>query len=238
MTTYAPAAEIDAGQAEQSSNYLNCSRGFWSWAGTLDHKRIGIMYLIGVTLAFLAGGVLALGIRVQLWTPEGVMFAVEKGNLTGYNQMFTLHGAFMVFMFIIPAIPASLGNFVLPLMLGAKDVALPRLNLASFYLWLSGTILAIVSIIDGGVDTGWTFYTPYSIHDRPVGNVTAMVLGDLHPRVQLDLHRDEFHRHRPTSCGRAGQWGGSDMPLFVLGDLRHERSSRCWPRRCSASRCS
>ncbi len=161
MTTNVPVADV-AIEEQPKENYLNCSKGFWSWAGTLDHKRIGVMYLIGTTMAFLTGGIFALGIRVQLWSPDGVMFTQETG-LAGYNQMFTLHGVFMVFMFIIPAIPGALANFALPLMLGAKDVALPRLNLASFYLWLIGTGFAIYSILTGAVDTGWTFYTPYSI---------------------------------------------------------------------------
>jgi cytochrome c oxidase subunit 1 len=158
MTTNVPVAQIEAGRSIGRPNYLNITRGFWSWAGTLDHKRIGIMYLVGVSAAFLVGGILALLIRTHLWTPEGALFEAST-----YNRVFTLHGVFMVFIFIIPAIPASLGNVALPLMLGAKDVALPRLNLASFYLWFFGTALALYSIINGGIDTGWTFYTPYSI---------------------------------------------------------------------------
>jgi cytochrome c oxidase subunit 1 len=163
MTTNVPVAEMHAEAQPSGVNYLNSPRGFWSWAGTLDHKRIGIMYLTGVSLAFLVGGVFALLIRLHLWTPN-----VDKasGLFTPdqYNQVFTLHGVFMVFAFIIPAIPGALGNFALPLMLGAKDVAFPRLNLASWYLWLAGTLGAVLAIILGGIDTGWTFYTPYSIY--------------------------------------------------------------------------
>jgi len=167
MTTHVPAAQAPAPQTGET-NYLNVSRGFWSWAGTLDHKRIGIMYLIGTSLAFICGGLLAMAIRLHLWSPNTnpseALFAPDT-----YNVVFTLHGVFMVFLFIIPAIPGALGNLVLPLMLGAKDVALPRLNLASFYLWLGGAIMAVYAIIMGGVDTGWTFYTPYSIYnDRSV----------------------------------------------------------------------
>jgi cytochrome c oxidase subunit 1 len=158
MTTNVPLIDTPTGEVRQEPSYLNVAKGFWSWAGTLDHKRIGLMYLVGVTAAFLCGGILALMIRLHLWTPEGSIF---EPNV--YNQVFTLHGVFMVFLFIIPAIPASIGNFVLPLMLGAPDVALPRLNLTSFYLWLTGAILAIYSIASGAVDTGWTFYTPYSL---------------------------------------------------------------------------
>ena len=161
MTTHAPVAAAETTPA--AVNYLNVTRGFWSWAGTLDHKRIGLMYLTGTSLAFLCGGVFALLIRLHLWNynPTAADGLFEPDT---YNQIFTLHGVFMVFLFIIPAIPGALGNLVLPLMLGAKDVALPRLNLASFYLWTGGALGAVGAIIWGGVDTGWTFYTPYSIY--------------------------------------------------------------------------
>ncbi|MDG2470549.1 MAG: cbb3-type cytochrome c oxidase subunit I [Pirellulaceae bacterium] len=140
------------------TNFLTESKGWASWLCTLDHKRIGIMYLIGVMGAFCLAGIFALILRIELFTP-GQMFL---GNQT-YNRMFTLHGAIMVFVFIIPSIPAALGNFVLPVMLGAKDVAFPRLNLASFYLWMGGTFFFIVSMVSNALDTGWTFYTPYSV---------------------------------------------------------------------------
>ena len=143
MTTNVPAYEVHAGEhGGAKPNFLNVTKGFMSWAATLDHKRIGIMYLIGVTAAFLAGGLFALLVRLHLWEPTGALF----DNAT-YNQIFTLHGAFMVFIFVIPAIPGSLGNIVLPIMLGAKDVALPRLNLLSFYLWLTGTGFALYAIL-------------------------------------------------------------------------------------------
>ena len=160
MTTNVPAYEVHAGEhGGAKPNFLNVTKGFMSWAATLDHKRIGIMYLVGVTAAFLAGGLFALLVRLHLWEPTGLLF----DNAT-YNQIFTLHGVFMVFIFVIPAIPGSLGNIVLPIMLGAKDVALPRLNLLSFYLWVTGTIFALYAIIAGGFDTGWTFYAPYSLY--------------------------------------------------------------------------
>mgnify|MGYP000914718586 CR=1 FL=1 len=159
MTTNTPVVHAHEAVPELPKNYLRHSSGFMSWAGTLDHKRIGIMYLIGTGLAFLAGGLFALLVRLHLWEPHGKLFTNE-----GYNQIFTLHGAFMVFLFVIPAIPGSIGNMVLPLMLGAKDVALPRLNLLSFYLWLSGAVLATLAIALGGFDTGWTFYAPYSLY--------------------------------------------------------------------------
>ena len=153
------------------NNYLNCTKGFASWAFTLDHKRIGVMYLIGVTGAMLMAGAFALILRTHLWnhnTNGGGLLTDDQ-----YNQMFTLHGAVMVFAFIIPSIPAALGNFVLPMMLGAKDVAFPRLNLASFYLWIMGTTCLLCAILlGGGLDTGWTFYTPYSI-DTDTGVIWA-----------------------------------------------------------------
>jgi cytochrome c oxidase subunit I len=138
-------------------NYLNATHGLKSWLLTLDHKRIGVMYLIGICTSFLLGGIFAIMIRLELLHPGRDIMSAQT-----YNQVFTLHGAIMIFLFIIPGIPAALGNFVLPLMLGAKDVAFPRLNLASWYFYMVGAIMAIVAIFAGSVDTGWTFYTPYS----------------------------------------------------------------------------
>jgi len=160
----------DATETETRSNYLNASRGLLSWLFTLDHKRIGLMYLIAILSSFFLGGVFALLLRTELLTPETTVMTADS-----YNKMFTLHGAVMIFLFIIPGIPATLGNFVLPLMLGAKDVALPRLNLASFWLWITGAMVAIGSILMGGVDTGWTFYTPYSTTTGTA--VISMTLG-------------------------------------------------------------
>jgi cytochrome c oxidase subunit 1 len=153
-----------------STNYLTHTRGWLSWAGTLDHKRIGLMYLVAVLSSFLVGGVMALLVRTELYNPAQMM------HRDTYNTVMTLHGAIMVFLFIIPSIPAALGNFVLPIMLGAKDVAFPRLNLASFYLWIIGAIVAVMAILQGGVDTGWTFYTPYSTEPGRLGVIT-MTLG-------------------------------------------------------------
>jgi cytochrome c oxidase subunit 1 len=153
-------------------SYLTHSRGLLSWLGTLDHKRIGVMYLAGIVVFFLIGGLAALLVRTSLLVPiknnpeqaarlgtESVTFPISHDL---YNVLFTLHGAIMVFIVIIPGIPAAMGNFVLPLMLGAKDVAFPRLNLMSWYLWASGVVFALVALLAGGFDTGWTFYTPYS----------------------------------------------------------------------------
>lgn len=143
--------------ASEKANYLNHDKSIRSWLLTLDHKRIGIMYLVAISLVFLAGGILAILVRVELMSPERVLMGADA-----YNQMFTLHAVLMIFAFIIPAIPAIMGNFVLPLQLGAKDVAFPRLNLASFYLYLIGAVIALGALLVGRIDGGWTFYTPYS----------------------------------------------------------------------------
>jgi len=138
-------------------NFFDASTGWKSWAFTRDHKRIGIMYLTFICLSFLLGGVFAMVLRLELLTPDELFLSDKQ-----YNQMFTLHGAIMIFLFIIPSIPAALGNFVLPLHLGAKDVAFPKVNLFSLYLYAFGATFCVYSIIAGAVDTGWTFYAPYS----------------------------------------------------------------------------
>lgn len=163
----------DANTEPEVDNYLTYTRGFLSWALTLDHKRIGVMYLVSVLGSFLVGGIFALLVRTELLTPGPTIPGVDA-NL--YNQFFTLHGAIMVFLVIIPSIPAALGNFVLPIMLGAKDVAFPRLNLCSYYLWIIGAICAVVSLTVGSFDTGWTFYTPYST-TTSAGGVIPVVTG-------------------------------------------------------------
>ncbi len=138
-------------------NYLTHDKGILSWLFTLDHKRIGVMYLMSVLISFALGGLFALLVRTELLTPGRTIMDADT-----YNQMFTLHGAVMVFLVIIPGIPAALGNIILPLHLGAKDVAFPRLNLASYHLWLLGASFLILSMVLSAADTGWTFYTPYS----------------------------------------------------------------------------
>ncbi len=163
-----------------NTNFWKSHKGVMSWVYTLDHKRIGIMYLVSTLAAFGLGGLFAMMIRLELFTMNvkdevtgavtGAIFSPEQ-----YNQIFTLHGALMVFLFIIPALPGALGNFFMPIMIGAKDVAFPRLNLASFYIYVFGSIFAIYSMVQGAVDTGWTFYTPYSTDTRQT--VIAMTLG-------------------------------------------------------------
>ncbi|MGD9563634.1 MAG: cbb3-type cytochrome c oxidase subunit I [Pyrinomonadaceae bacterium] len=138
-------------------NYLTNGTTLKSWLLTKDHKRIAIMYLISVSAFFLMGGIYAATMRLELLTPASDL--LETGT---YNKVFTQHGILMVFFFLIPSIPAVLGNFLLPIMIGAKDLALPRINLLSLYIYWLGGALALLGLMQGGVDTGWTFYTPYS----------------------------------------------------------------------------
>ncbi|MEW5853012.1 MAG: cytochrome c oxidase subunit I [Myxococcota bacterium] len=141
----------------EGTNYLNAQKGLMSWLTTVDHKRIGVMYLISTLVAFGLGGTFALLVRLELLGPKKDFLTADQ-----YNQAFTLHGAIMVFLFIIPAVPGALANFVLPIMIGAKDVAFPKLNLASLYVYWAGAIICLSAVLTGGIDTGWTFYTPYS----------------------------------------------------------------------------
>jgi len=139
-------------------NYLNTpATGLKSWLTTLDHKRIGVMFLVAALTFFAVGGLFAMLIRIELLTPGPTIM-----DAMSYNRMFTLHGVVMIFLFMIPAIPSGFGNFLVPIMVGAKDVAFPRLNLLSFYVYLLGAVVALGGMIYGGADTGWTFYTPYS----------------------------------------------------------------------------
>src|SRR5215216_554047 len=142
---------------ESPVNYLNVNTSVASWLFTKDHKRIAILYMVVVTFAFILGAIFAAGIRLELTTPEGDLVSSDT-----YNKLFTMHGVAMVFFVLIPVVPAILGNFVLPLMLGAKDVAFPKINLISWYVFVIGFIFTIVAMVTGGVDTGWTFYPPYS----------------------------------------------------------------------------
>ncbi|MEQ9453784.1 MAG: cbb3-type cytochrome c oxidase subunit I [Phycisphaeraceae bacterium] len=166
---------------DHGSNYITAEKGLWSWLTTVDHKRIGLMYMIFVLTSFFIGGVFAIVARTELLSNEWTLLADEAAANDFYNHSFTLHGAVMTFLFIIPGIPAILGNFALPLMLGAKDVAFPKLNLGSWYLYMIGMCFFLWILLSGvigvllyangvtppdwlpvGLDTGWTFYTPYS----------------------------------------------------------------------------
>jgi cytochrome c oxidase subunit 1 len=156
-TTTVPALPTTAETGAEPPNYLNSVYGLKSWLLTRDHKRIAILYLISVTLFFGLGSLFALGVRLELLTPEGDLFQPDT-----YNKLFTMHGIIMVFFFLIPAIPAVLGNFLVPIMVGAKDLAFPKINLASWYIYNLGGLFTLWAIVRGGVDTGWTFYTPFS----------------------------------------------------------------------------
>ena len=158
MTTLdAPIAMPDDEPNLGPRNYLNNGSSISSWLLTKDHKRIAILYLISISVFFAMGGLFATMVRLELATPQGDLLSHDS-----YNKVFTMHGVFMVFFFLIPSIPATLGNFLVPMMIGARDLAFPRINLLSWYLYLAGGTLVLLAALWGGMDTGWTFYTPYS----------------------------------------------------------------------------
>ena len=138
-------------------SYLVAKKGLLSWLITVDHKRIGLMYLVATLFFFLVAGLLAILLRTELFPPGQALMSAQT-----YTQVFPLHGAIMVFLFIIPSVPAAMGNFLLPLMLGARDVAFPKLNLLSFYIYCIAAVMLVLTLVMGSLDTGWTFYTPYS----------------------------------------------------------------------------
>ena len=143
--------------SREPKNYLNAAWTVRSWLLTVDHKRIGLLYLAGITFFFLLGGAAAGLFRLELMTPQSDMMESET-----YNKLFTLHGIIMIFFFLVPGIPGVLGNFLIPIMIGARDMAFPKLNLMSWYLFMIGGCFTLYVTVAGGVDTGWTFYTPYS----------------------------------------------------------------------------
>ena len=218
-------------EPKPGDDYITHSKGLLSWALTLDHKRIGLMYLVAVLLAFAIGGFFAIFLRTMLLFGDKVgesRMGFEVGSQAWnefYNQAFTLHGAIMVFMFIIPAIPAVLGNFALHLQLGAKDVAFPRLNLMSFYCWCGGSALLAAILFGGmlsafgidmpqalnGLDTGWTFYTPYSVETQTgvvLATLGAFILGFSSILTGLNFIAT-IHMLKPKGMG----W--FNMPLFL-----------------------
>ncbi len=147
---------VDPG-LESRVHYLNVNYGIKSWLFTTDHKRIALLYLVSITFFFMIGGAAAVLMRLNLIEPQGAIVQPET-----YNKLFSMHGIIMVFLFLIPSIPAVLGNFLVPMMIGARDLAFPKLNLLSWYVFMAGGLLILYSIIAGGVDSGWTFYTPLS----------------------------------------------------------------------------
>jgi cytochrome c oxidase subunit 1 len=190
------------------ANYLKATHGIRSWLLTIDHKRIGLMYLTMVSLAFLVGGIFALLVRLELFSRGQTIIDGET-----YNRFFTLHGAVMVFLFIIPSVPAALGNFFLPIMIGARDVAFPRINLLSFYIYIAGVCILLSSIIMGAVDTGWTFYTPYSLQTS--NSVISMTLGVFVLGFSSILTGLNFLVTVHTMRAPGVTW--TRMPLFVWG---------------------
>src|SRR5512142_597450 len=152
------------------TNYLNAEYGIKSWLLTTDHKRIAILYLVSITIFFTVGALFASIIRLELLTPQGVLVSDDT-----YNYMFTMHGIVMVFLFLIPSIPAVFGNFFVPMMIGARDLALPKINLLSWYIYITGGVFTLVAITTGGVDTGWTFYTPFSTTASNSNVLTAAI---------------------------------------------------------------
>src|ERR1017187_8929221 len=142
--------------AQERENYLNASHGLKSWLLTKDHKRIGLLYLATITLFFFIGGSFATLIRVELLTPQGDLVSSET-----YNKLFTMHGVMMIFFFLIPSIPAVLGNFFLPMMIGARDLAFPKINLLSWYLLVIAGAFSLYAMLAGGGGKGWAFFTPH-----------------------------------------------------------------------------
>src|SRR4026208_703235 len=188
-------------------NYLNNVFSLCSWLLTKDHKRIAIMYLITVSLFFFAGGLYAATIRLELLTPASDL--LETGT---YNKVFTQHGILMIFFFLIPSIPAVLGNFMLPIMIGAKDLALPRINLLSLYIYWIGGLFTVWALLQGGVDTGWTFYTPYS---TTFSNTYVMAVGLRMFISGFSSARTGLNFMVPVHPMRAPGMAWFRLPLFV-----------------------
>ncbi len=188
-------------------NYLNKSYSIWSWLLTVDHKRIGILYLVSITAFFIIGGIAAGLVRLNLLSPTGAIMTEDQ-----YNRMFTAHGVVMLFFFLIPAVPAVFGNFFVPMIIGAKDLAFPKLNLASWYVFMIGAGLAVWAVLAGGIDTGWTLYPPYSSRASQSnvipGVVGAFVAGFSSIMTGLNI-MVTVHKMRAPGM----TWGR--LPLFV-----------------------
>ncbi|HEY6272141.1 MAG TPA: cytochrome c oxidase subunit I [Terriglobales bacterium] len=188
-------------------HYLNDNYGIRSWLLTKDHKRIAVLYLVSISFFFLIGGFYASMIRLQLLTPTAELFQPDT-----YNKLFTMHGVNMVFFFLIPSIPATIGNFLIPLMVGAKDLAFPKINLLSWYLYMAGGCFSLAALFSGGVDTGWTFYTPLSsgfVHTPVVILVFGVLLAGFSSIFTGLNFIVTVHRMRAPGL----TWGR--LPLFV-----------------------
>jgi cytochrome c oxidase subunit 1 len=186
-------------------NYLKASYTIKSWLLTQDHKHIAILYLIGVTFFFIVGGLLAMALRLELLTPDSDMMAMDT-----YNKVFTMHSVVMIFFVLIPAVPAVLGNFLLLLMLGARDLAFPRLNLLSWYFYVIGALLLLYTVISGGVDAGWTFTTPLSTRFVNTNVISASLAAFVAGFLSLSGHTT-----RPPSSW-SSQPPSSPSPLCLL----------------------
>ncbi|MEZ5351352.1 MAG: cbb3-type cytochrome c oxidase subunit I [Bryobacteraceae bacterium] len=206
-TMAGPHAAVPPPAAGGGKNYLNATSGLSSWLLTVDHKRIAIMYLISISVFFAIGGFFAMLVRLELLTPKGDLLTAD-----GYNRAFTMHGIAMVFFFLIPSIPATLGNFLVPIMCGARDLAFPKINLLSWYCYIIGAVFALVAAFSGGVDTGWTFYTPYS-STFSNGAVLSAIMGAFFAGFSSILTGLNFlvtiHKMRAPGL----TWGR--MPLFL-----------------------
>ena len=177
-------------------NFITKENGLLSWLLTGDHKRIAILYLISITFFFFIGGALAGLIRLELLTPQSDLMATDT-----YNKVFTMHGVIMVFLFLVPSVPATIGNFLIPIMVGAKDLALPKINLLSWYLYVVGGILVIYTMVVGRRGYGLDFHDAavdaLREHQRDVDRPRG-----IYCRIQFDLHRAELHRHHPQDALR------------------------------------
>lgn len=197
----------DAHEATAHKSYLHDGYGWRSWLFTVDHKRIGIMYLVALTVFFMVGGLFAGLVRVNLLSPSGLILDNDA-----YNRAFTAHGVVMLFMFLIPAVPGVMGNFFVPIMVGAKDMAFPKLNIGSWYVWMIGAAFAVMAVAAGGIDTGWTLYPPYSSrssHSNVVpGAFGAFIMGFSSIMTGLNIIVT-IHRMRAPGM----TWGR--LPLFV-----------------------
>jgi cytochrome c oxidase subunit I len=190
-----------------AANYLNASVTLRSWLLTTDHKRIAWLFFGGITFFFFIGGAAATWMRLELATPAGDLVRADT-----YNKLFTLHGVVMVWFFLVPAVPTTLGNFLLPLMLGARDLAFPRLNLASWYVYMAGGLFTLGATVAGGVDTGWTFYTPFSSmfsNTHVVGTIVGVFV------VGISSVMSAINFIVTTHTLRAPGLGWFRLPLFV-----------------------
>ncbi len=195
-----------AAEAVEEPSYLQADSGIWSWLNTRDHKRIGVMFLVTVTAMFLLGGLFALALRTELLTPNRTIM-----DATTYDRMFTLHGVTMVWLFLVPSIPTSFGNFLLPLQIGAKDLAFPKLNLMSFYTFVLGAVVTFGGMLAGGTDTGWTFYAPYA--DTTPTDLVPVVIGIFILGMSSIFSGINFIATTHLMRARGLRW--RNMPLFV-----------------------